>query len=92
MERKDLGVLYKSLLGLGMITVLADLKWEGQYSNLKQASAMFISFSKHRSLESRGLRCLLEMWSGLEDDKDEHLAIVSLSSCLEKVSHLIVSA
>jgi len=26
---KDLGVLYESLLGLGIITVLADLKWKG---------------------------------------------------------------
>ena len=32
------------------------------------------------------------MWSGPGDDKDEHLAIASLSSCLEKVGHSIVSA
>ena len=72
--------------------VLADLKWEDQYSNLKQASAMFISFSKHRSLENRGLRCLQEMWSSPGNDEDEHLAITSLSSCLEKVGYSIVSA
>jgi len=56
------------------------------------ASAIFISFSKQRSLENRGLRCLQEMWSGLEDDDDEHLAIASLNSCLENVGQLIVFA
>jgi len=30
------------------------------------------------------------MWSGPGDDKDEHLAIASLNSCLEKIGHLIV--
>jgi len=45
-------VLYKSLLGLGIIMVLANLKWKGQYSNLKQASVMFLIFSKQRSLEN----------------------------------------
>jgi len=32
------------------------------------------------------------MWSSPGDDEDEHLAIASLNSCLEKVGHLIVSA
>jgi len=81
---KDLGVLYKSLLSLGMITVLVDLKWEGQYSNLIQVSAMFLILSKQRLLENRNFMCFQEMWSGPEDDKDEHLAIASLNSCLEK--------
>ena len=34
--QKDLGVLYDSLLGLGMMTELAALKCEGQYPRLKQ--------------------------------------------------------
>jgi len=38
---------------------------------------MFISFSKQRLLENRGFRCLQEMWSGLGDNRDEHLAIAS---------------
>jgi len=61
MGQKDLGVLYKSLLGLGMITVLADLKLEDQYSKLMQVSVIFVSFSKQRSLENRCLRCLQEI-------------------------------
>jgi len=58
MGRKDLGVLYESLLGLGIIMVLVDLKWDSQYSNIKQASAMFLIFSKQRLFNNRGLRCL----------------------------------
>ena len=84
---KDLGVLYESLLGLGIITVLAYLKWEGQYPNIKQASVMFLIFSKQRSSNNRGLRCLQEIWSGPGNDEDEHLAIASLNSCLENVGH-----
>jgi len=29
------------------------------------------------------------MWLGLEADDDEHLAIASLNSCLEKIDHLM---
>ena len=84
MGQKDLGMLYDSLFGLGMITVLAALKWNSQYSMLIQASVMFTIFSKHRSLENRVLRCFQEMWSGPGANDNEHLAIVSLNSCLEK--------
>jgi len=44
--QKDLGVLYKSLFSLEMMTVLADLKLEDQCSKLMQVSVIFISFSK----------------------------------------------
>jgi len=65
MGRKDLGVLYDSLFGLEIITVLVALKWDGQNSKLIQVSATFTIFSKHRSLENRVLRCLQEMWLGV---------------------------
>jgi len=32
MGQKDFGELYKSLFGLGMIIMLVDLKYNGQYS------------------------------------------------------------
>jgi len=85
--QKNLGVLYDFLFGLGIITVLVALKWDGQNSKLIQALATFTIFSKHRSLENRILRCLQEMWSGPGADDDEHLAIASLNSCLEKAGH-----
>ena len=85
--QKDLGVLYDSLFSLGIIIVLAALKWDGQNSKLIQALATFTIFSKHRSLENRVLRCLQEIWSGPRADDDEYLAIASLNSCLEKAGH-----
>ena len=33
-------MLYESLFGLGMITVLANSEWEGQYSKLMQTLAV----------------------------------------------------
>jgi len=73
-----------------MITVLAALKWKSQYSKLIQVSATFTIFFKHRSLENRVLRYFQEMWSGPRADDDEHLAIASLNSCLEKAGQLMM--
>jgi len=51
MGQKDLGVLYDSLLGLGIMTKLAALKCEGQYPRLKQALAISKIFFMQISLE-----------------------------------------
>lgn len=59
--RKDLGILYESLFGLGMTTVAANLKWEGQNSKAIQALAMTTIFLRHVSLRMTGLRCLQKM-------------------------------
>jgi len=56
MGRKELGVLCDVLFGLGMTTELADLKWEGQYSNVMQALAMCTNFSRHVLCEITALR------------------------------------
>ena len=58
MGRKELGVLYDVLFGLGMITELADLKWEGQYSNVMQALVICTNFLRHVLCEVKALRCL----------------------------------
>jgi len=58
MGQKELGVLCNVLFGLGMTTVLADLKWEGQYSNLMQALVICTNLSRHVLYEIRDLRCL----------------------------------
>jgi len=91
MGQKDFGELYKSLFGLGMIIVLVDLKCNGQYSRFMHALAICMNFSKHLSLIIKDLRCLQEMWSGPRANKDEHLAIASLNSCLEKRGYSIKS-
>jgi len=89
--QKDLGELYDSLLGFGMMIELAALKCEGQYPMLKHVLAICKIFFMQLSLEIINLRCLQEMWSGPGAEWDEHLAIASLSSCCEKGGHLIVS-
>ena len=71
---------------------LAALKWEGQYPRLKHALAMFKIFFKQLLSETKGLRYFQEIWSSLGNEDDEHLAIVSLSSWLEKKSYSIVFA
>ena len=55
------------------------------------ALAMCMNFSKHLSLVIKDLRYLQEMWSGPGANKDEHLAIASLNSCLEKRGYSIKS-
>ena len=89
MGQKELDVLCNVLFGLGMTTVLADLKWEGQYSNLMQALVMCTNLSRHVSYEIRDLRCLHKTWSGPGVVDDKHLAIVSLNSWLENRGHSI---
>ena len=61
MGQKDFGELYESLFGLGMIIMLVDLKYNGQYSRFIHALAMCMNFSKHLSLVIKDLRCLQEM-------------------------------
>jgi len=63
MGQKDFGKLYESLFGLGIIIVLADLKYDSQYSRFIHALAMCMNFSKYLSLAIKDLRCLQDMWS-----------------------------
>jgi len=92
MGQKELGVLCEVLFGLGITTELANLKWEGQYSNVMQALAICINFSRHVLCEITALRCLHDTWSGPGVEDDEHLAIASLNSWLEKGGYLTLSA
>jgi len=89
---KELGVLCNVLFGLGMTTVLADLKREGQYSKLIQALAICTSLSRHVLYKIRDLRCLHKTWSGPGVENNEYLAIVSLNSWLENRGHFITFA
>ena len=73
-----------NLFGLGITTVLDDLKWNGQNSKSIHALAICIILSMHLSFVIIDLRCLQEMWSRLGVDEDKHLAIASLNSCFEK--------
>jgi len=61
MGQKELGVLCDVLFGLGMTMELADLKWEGQYSNVMQALVIYTNFSRHVLCEIMALRYLHDM-------------------------------
>ena len=52
---------------------------------------MSMIFSRHLLSVTIGLRCLHEMWSGPGMDNDEHLAMASLNSCLEKGGQSMLS-
>jgi len=80
------------LFGLGMTTILDNLKWDGQSSKSIHVLAICIIFSRHLLFVISNLRCLQEMWSGPGVNENEHLAIASLNFCFEKGSHRIWSA
>ena len=80
------------LFGLGMTTILDDLKWDSQNSKSIHTLAICIIFSRHLLFVISDLRCLQEMWSGPGVNEDEHLAIASLNSCFKKKGHRIWSA
>jgi len=61
MGQKDLGVLYASLLGLGMMTEVAVLKWEDQYLYLIQAFTIQVIFLRHLLSVIKGFRCCQEI-------------------------------
>jgi len=57
-----------------------------------QALAICTNFSRHVLCEIMALRCLHDMWSGPGVEDNEHLAIASLNSWLEKGGHSMLSA
>jgi len=89
--QNDFGMLYESLFSLGIMTIVADLKWKGQYSSLIQILVIYTIFPRHLLVEMRGLRCLQEIWFGPGVENEKHLAIASLNSWSEKRSQLILS-
>jgi len=59
MGQKELSVLCDILFGLGMMTELANLKWEDQYSNVMQALVICTNFSRHVLCEIKALRYVI---------------------------------
>ena len=86
----NLGKLYTVLLGLEIMTVVDNLKWDGQYPKSIQALAMSISLDK----QSLSLMMIL-IWlqislSGPRADKLLHFSITSINSCLENKFHSFI--
>jgi len=61
MDWKDFSVLYDSLLGLGIMTVVAVLKCNGQNSRLMHVLAIHTIFLRQMLSMISSFRCLHEM-------------------------------
>ena len=62
MGQKELGMLCDVLFGLGIITELAILKWEGQYSNVIQVLAICTSLLRHVLCEIKAF-VIVVLWT-----------------------------
>ena len=83
----NLGELYTVLLGLGIMIVVDNLKWDGQYPKSIQALAMSISLDKQSSSLMMILICLQVSLLGPGTDKLLHFSIALINSCLENEFH-----
>ena len=83
----DLGKSYIDLLDLGIMTIVDDLKWDGQYPNSIQALAMSISLAMQSSSLMISLIWLHVNLSRPGADKLLHFLITSINSCLAKEFH-----
>ena len=86
-EWYDLGESYVDLLGLGIITIVDDLKRDGQYPNSIQVLAMSISLAIQSSSLMMSLIWLYVNLSGPGADELLHFPIVSINSFLVKEFH-----
>ena len=87
MGRKDFGLSYDCLLGLGMTIVVDILKYSGQCPKLIQASAIQVIFERHSSFARMSFQCLQDILSGPGAEWSEHLWIADLNSLLENGFH-----
>ena len=84
MGQKDLGKLYTTLLGFGMIIDEDAIKCKDQYLRLIQALAILIMLSKHLSFLITSLRYFHKIQSGPEVDELLHLSMAIVNSFLKK--------
>ena len=78
---------YNVLLGLGIMTVVDLLKWEGQNPKFIQALVMLMIFPKQSLSLKMTLRYLHDNLSGPGIEKLLQLAMALLNSSLEKGAH-----
>ena len=80
---KDLVELYDDLFGLGMITIVDILKWEGQWPRSIQVLAISMSLEEHSLFLMIILMYLYDNLSSLGADELLHFSMVCLSFSLE---------
>ena len=83
----DLGKSYEALLGLGIMTVVDFLKWDGQYPRSMYMLAILITLFKQLISWRMCLRWLYDNLSGPRVNELLQLAIAFLNSFLEKEAH-----
>jgi len=83
-------VLYKALLGLGIMIEVDILKCDGQYSKLIHVLTILMIFLIHDELWMITLRCLQEYLSGLGVEVLLYLLINDRNSSCEKADHKVV--
>ena len=86
----NLGKSYTVLLSLGIMIIVDDLKWDGQYSKSIQVLAMSISLDKQSSSLMMILIWLQVSLSGPRADKLLHFSIALINSYLENEFHSFV--
>ena len=83
MGQKDLGKLYTTLLGFGMMIDEDAIKCKDQYLRLIQALAILMMLSKHLSFLIISLRYFHKIQSGPEVDELLHLSMAIVNSFLK---------
>ena len=83
MGQKDLGKLYTTLLGFGMMINEDAIKCKDQYLRLIQALAILMMLSKHLSFLITSLRYFHKIQSGPEVDELLHLSMAIVNSFLK---------
>ena len=91
MGQKNLGKLYNALLGLGMMTVMDILKWDGQCPKSMQALAISMSLVMYSLFLMILLIWLQDNLSELETNELLHFSMVLISSSLENGAHILMS-
>ena len=81
---------YTDLLGLGIITVVENLKCDGQYPKSIQALVMFISLNIQSLSLIMNLIWLQVSLSGPKADELLYFSITLINSCLEKEFHSFI--
>ena len=89
MGLKVFGVLYNSLLDLGIMIDIDVLKYNGQYPNSIHILAMLIILLRYSISLMISLICFQDSLSGPEVKSLPYLSIAKRSSSLKKEDHLV---
>ena len=90
-EWNNLDKLYKTLLSLGIMTIVNTLKWDSQWSKSIHALVMSINLIMLFFFLTIFLMCLQDNLFGLGVEELLYFSIALMSSSFEKRTHIITS-